>query len=94
MPCLPSLTWLAVFYTLTAIMWGLAEPAETALVAEVAGLQRQGLGYGLYDFVESLGFTIGPLLGGLLYDTICDILHWHEKHCWHKAEDGKEFGVS
>ena len=70
MPSLPSLTWLALLYTLSAIMWGLSEPAETALVADLTGHERRGMAYGLYDFVENLRFVIGPLLGGMLYDVI------------------------
>jgi MFS family permease len=29
----------------------------------------RGTGYGLYTFASGLGFTLGPLLGGWLYDT-------------------------
>ena len=70
MPHLPSLVWLALLYALSTIAWGVSEPAETALVADLTGQERRGTAYGLYDFVENLGFTIGPLLGGLLYDVI------------------------
>jgi MFS family permease len=70
LPHLPTLFLLAAVYTITTVMWAVLEPAEAALVADLTGQSRRGLAYGLYDFVENLGFTIGPLLGGIVYDTV------------------------
>jgi MFS family permease len=46
----------------------MSEPAETAMIADLTGQNKRGLASGLYDSVENLGFIIGPLLGGALYD--------------------------
>lgn len=70
LPQLPGLVWLIGLYTLTAVGWAMADPAEAALVADLAGTNRRGRAYGLYTFADSLGATIGPLLGGWLYDTV------------------------
>lgn len=70
LPRLPSLIWLAVLYALNSVLWGVSEPAEAAMVAELTGHQKRGRAYGLYELVENLGFTIGPVLGGLVYDTL------------------------
>lgn len=68
LPNLPSLLWLGAGYTLNAVLWSISEPAETALIADLTGAARYGTAFGLYDFITSLGFTLGPLLGGLVYD--------------------------
>jgi len=69
LPWISSLVWLAVFYSLSSAMWALSEPAETSMVAEISGRARRGTGYGLYALAGNLGYTIGPLAGGFLYDT-------------------------
>ena len=70
LPSLPELTWLIILYTLTAVGWSMADPAESALVADLAGTDQRGQAYGLYTFAHGLGATIGPLLGGWLYDEV------------------------
>lgn len=70
LPRLPGLVWLIGLYTLTAVGWAMADPAEAALVADLAGTSGRGRAYGLYTFANSLGATIGPLLGGWLYDHV------------------------
>jgi len=70
LPIAPALIWVVAIFTLWAVMWATSEPAEAALVAELVGQERRGLAYGLYSLAGDLGFTIGPLVGGWLYDTI------------------------
>jgi MFS family permease len=70
LPFLPGLGWLVVLYTPSAVGWSLADPAEAALVADIAGEDRRGTGYGLYAGAHFLGLSIGPLAGGWLYDRI------------------------
>ncbi len=70
MPGFASLIVLAILFTLTTVMWGIVDPARTAMVVDMTGEQGHGAAYGLYDFAQTLGFTIGPVLGGLIYDTL------------------------
>jgi MFS family permease len=77
LPHLSSLALLAALYTTISIMWGVSDPAESALVADLTGNRRRGLGYGLYDFAKNMGFTLGPLLGGMTYDAMGQEVPFH-----------------
>lgn len=77
LPSLPSLIWLIVLYTLAAIGWAMAAPAEAAMVADLIGSDARGAGYGLYEFARSFGATVGPLLGGWLYDAAGKAVPFH-----------------
>jgi MFS family permease len=69
MPSMTSLFMLSGLWLLEAIGFSAASPAEGALVADMTGKNVRGTGYGLYTFASGLGFTLGPLLGGWLYDS-------------------------
>jgi MFS family permease len=69
LPRIPSVGWLVVLYTLSAAGWSMADPAEVAMVADVTGGETRGRAYGLYESAGGLGASLGPLLGGWLYDT-------------------------
>lgn len=69
MPASISLLFLAFLWVLEAIGLSAASPAQAALVADLAGQNVRGRGYGMYMFAMGLGFIIGPLVGGWLYDA-------------------------
>ncbi len=69
MPATLNILVLAVLWVLEAVGLSAASPAEAALVADLAGQNVRGRGYGMYMFATGLGFIIGPLVGGWLYDT-------------------------
>ncbi len=70
MPQFESLITLAALFALTTILWAIVDPARTAMVVDMTGEQHHGTAYGLYDMAQNLGFTIGPVLGGLAYDSL------------------------
>lgn len=69
LPSIPNLTWLIVLYTLQAVGLAMASPAVAAMVADLTGSDMRGRAYGMYQFALNVGATLGPLLGGWLYDA-------------------------
>ena len=48
----------------------MAGPARQAMVGDLANEQERGRVYGLYELVVGIGASLGPLLGGWIYDNV------------------------
>ncbi|MDR7523211.1 MAG: MFS transporter [Armatimonadota bacterium] len=64
------LTWLAAGGILLGSSYALTMPAWLALVTERAPQGSLGLAVGASETVQGMGLVLGPLLGGLLWDTL------------------------
>jgi DHA1 family multidrug resistance protein-like MFS transporter len=69
-PGLTSLDGLAALWALQALCYAAGDPAEQALVADLTGGDQRGRAYGLYTLAAGLGATVGPLVGGWLYEAV------------------------
>ena len=68
MPVAPSFGFLLLTSVFYAVGSGLANPKINELAAEATPEDRRGEAYGLLQSTRSLGFILGPALGGLLFD--------------------------
>lgn len=64
--------WLVVAAALMGIGYTLSSPAWHALVSELAPPGRVGLAMGAAQTAEGIGLVLGPLLGGVLWDTVSE----------------------
>jgi MFS family permease len=69
-PGLTSLVGFAALWALQALCYAAGDPAEQALVADLTGEDHRGRAFGLYTLAAGLGATIGPLVGGWLYESM------------------------
>jgi MFS family permease len=56
-----------ILFLIYAVFYGLTEPAEKTLVAELAGNERKGLAYGWYNFAIGIATLPASLIFGKLY---------------------------
>lgn len=66
----PSLQVLGVAVVMLGASYALSSPAWHALVSELAPPGRIGLAMGASQTAEGMGLVVGPLLGGVLWDTL------------------------
>jgi len=74
LPWLPSIFLVAALYVLFSVGWAVARPAENALVADLASEEARGRVIGYKEACASLGYALGPLVGGAIYETLG--VHW------------------
>lgn len=67
-PASAKLWPLAFIWAAEAAALSLAIPAEQATISDLTGENVRGQAYGYYDVASASGFTLGPLLGGWLFD--------------------------
>ena len=67
-PFAPSLAVLFMVSTLFAVGAGFANPMINTLCSEATPANRQGEMFGLLQATRSLGFLVGPTLGGIIFD--------------------------
>jgi MFS family permease len=67
---LATTAWEAwAFFLAYAIFYGLTEPAEKTLVANLVGSERKGLAYGWYNFAIGVATLPSSLIFGALYQV-------------------------
>ena len=77
----PRLAWVIVLWTLKTLGLAAAIPPQKALISDLTAHAQRGTGYGLSTFAASLGAAVGPLLGGLVYDSVGhDAVFSHRHH--------------
>lgn len=69
-PFAPGLAVLFLASTFYAIGAGIANPTVNGIASKLTPADRQGELFGLLQATRSVGFAIGPVLGGILFD-------WH-----------------
>lgn len=69
-PWAPSIFVLVLLWAIEAACLTLAGPAQQALVATWSKENKHGTAYGYYTMAYRLGATLGPLLGGWIYDRV------------------------
>ena len=75
-PFAPTLGFLFLASTLYALGAGVANPTINSLCSQATPPERQGEMFGLLQGTRSLGFILGPLVGGTLFDWVPELPYY------------------
>jgi len=70
LPHMPGLAAIALGFTISAVGMIMADIARNAWVADMSTAETTGRSYGVVELAAGVGATIGPLVGGLIYDVL------------------------
>jgi MFS family permease len=60
--------WLfGAVYIVSGLVWGMTQPAVTAVITDLAPKEKLTEAFGLAQIVANVGWIFGPLLGGYMY---------------------------
>ena len=60
--------WLfAAVYIMGGLVWGMTQPAVTAVITDLAPKEKLTEAFGLAQIIANVGWIFGPLLGGYMY---------------------------
>lgn len=63
-----TVMWLfAAVYIMSGLVWGMTQPAVTAVITDLAPKEKLTEAFGLAQIVANVGWIFGPLLGGYMY---------------------------
>lgn len=69
-----SSIWMVPFIMLAGFFMGIADPASGALIADITKPENRDGAYSLFYMSANIGFTISPIIGGLLFEKHLSIL--------------------
>ena len=58
-----------VFYTIATVAWAAFDPARKSLAAEFSAERTRGRVFGVVELYYGIGASMGPIVGGYIYDT-------------------------
>jgi len=69
LPFIDNIYFFVILYTISAFGWAMSDPARKALTASFGQDNATGRSFGVAELYGGIGATLGPVLGGYLYDS-------------------------